>query len=179
MFTYTMDIWDFVYVQYVCMPLYVTQQIYSDLPRGPVNVWIHTPQKGPEMGGLDPTTEINPAGEGELSNHKQLAHHLTVWVFSFLSLCWEISGALRCWALSIGTLERSVSWPAAGTPPHPLHALPFTGTLHPQCSAAQPGWHHVPEEVAYVAQEHPAACIGWHIPNPSIITRPRRLCCLS
>lgn len=68
------------------------------------------------QGGLDGTTEIHPAGLGEISNHKQLVHHLTARVFCFLSLCWVISGVLWCWALSIGTLERSVSWFTAGTP---------------------------------------------------------------
>lgn len=86
-------------------------------PMAPSDLWVHTPQKGPEAVGLDHTTEIHPAGVGEVSNHKQLAHHLTVWLFCLLSLCWEISGALRCWALSIGTLERSVTWLTAGTSP--------------------------------------------------------------
>lgn len=46
-------------------------------------------------------------------------------------------------------------------------ALAITGTLHPQCSAPQPVWHHAPEEAMYVESKYPTdTCI----PNLSIIT---------
>lgn len=137
--------WDCVcaqYVEYVCHLMWPSR--YTDL-------WIHTPQNGPEAGvGLDRTTEIHPAGVGEISNHKQLAHHLTVWVFCFLSLCWEISGALWCWALSIVTLERSVSWLTAGTP--------LCSGIH---WSSAPTILCCPTRLALcAAKEYPAACVG-------------------
>lgn len=51
------------------------------------------------------------------------------------------------------------------TPPHP-HVPAFTGALHPQCSAAQPGCHPL-----YVTKEHSAACVGKRMPKPSAIAR--------
>lgn len=95
------------------------------------------PQNCPGAGRLGHTTKIHPAGVDEVSNHKQLAHHLTVWVFCSLSFCWEISGALQCWALLIGTLERSMP-------------LLWQSTLNPQCSTPQPGWHHAPGEAIII-----------------------------
>lgn len=83
------------------MQLNVMLQKHSDSCFG--SEWFRGHVSPGNPGTGSPTAEILPAGVGELSNHKQLAHRLTVWVLSFLSLCWEISGALRCWALSICT----------------------------------------------------------------------------
>lgn len=119
---------------------------YSDIPHRRVQRWKEVSGGSGGGGVLDHTTEIHPAGVGEISNHKQLAHHLTVWVFCFLSLFWEISGALWCWALSIGTLERSVSW------------LPVRTAL---CSGIH--WNFAPTWLALcAAKDYPAACVGMH-----------------
>lgn len=63
-----------------------------------------------------------------------------------------------------------VFWRIAGTP-SPPYALAFSRTLHPRCTAAQPGWHLVPEESERVAKGCPAACVGKCIPNLSITSR--------
>lgn len=104
-------------LQYVCTVchFYVTQQINCNLPR-----WFVGPHttEGPRGGGAGSYHWDPPSrGKWAYSIHKQLEHHLTAWVFCFSSLCWEISGALRCWAVSIGTLERSAVWITAGTSP--------------------------------------------------------------
>lgn len=106
---------------------------------------------------LHPTTEgvrsyhgAPPSRGGEISNHEQLAHYLTVWVFCFSSRCWEISGALWCWALSIGTLERSARWLTAVTPLHSgIHWNSERSILSCPTRLAQ-----------HVAKEDPAACVG-------------------
>lgn len=102
------------------------------------------------VGGVRSYHGAPPSRGGEISNHEQLAHYLTVWVFCFSSLCWEISGALWCWALLIGTLERSARWAHCRDPLTLWHSLEL-------CALHSP----LPHQAGTACSEGRPCCSCW------------------
>ncbi len=148
-----------MYSMHICSLMWPSS--YTETcPKAPNDSWIQAPQKGQEAGGLECTTEICSPGGVRLAS---TSNWRIIWGASlcFLPLSWEISGAPRCWALSI------VSWKGRWVGSLPEPPLMLWHSLKLCTSDAL-----LPNQggTVCVAKEYPAVCVKKQRLNLSVTT---------